>query len=120
MLDILSIADPPPVDVSPPDWPLLSPLVPEIPFLLICYLENKSLIKSPPPDVGAATASFSAFFFNFRSFALLSLTLPAPPAALIDSIKLERPSDVTALGTPLGVADPIMSRTNRFSYFNSY
>ena len=101
--DILSIADPPPLSS-----PVLSPLDPDIPFLLICNFAKRSLIKSPPPLLGA---SFSARFFCFRSLAFLSLALPAPPAlrmaAIRSALPASPPPSLTAAGVSSAGAEKI-------------
>ena len=101
MAEILSIADPPPVDTS--EEPPESPLDPEIPLRRMDSLAKRSPIRSPPPPALTADCSFSAFFFNFLSLTLRNSALPLPPALRMDSINEARPSDATSAGTSVGL-----------------
>ena len=117
MADILSMADPPPVDGAA-SAPLLPPLppppaleVPEMPLRRMLSLAARSPIRSPPPLLLICDVFSSCFRFLdsiLRVDALLSLALPAPPAARIDSSKLARPSPegAGALGAAGAEASP--------------
>lgn len=106
MADILSMGDKLSMDFS-----LFCDFDPDIPFLRIVSLLNKSLIKSPPPAAGAF--SFSFFRSSFLSFELFSLAAFVPPALRIADIRSDRPpSEVTASDTFFGFAPP--SKSNEF------